>query len=593
MPLLTLALLCLGAAPAPQLQPRTYLSPSGGWSLRVEPLTRKGTGGADYTMTGGGREAWKQRHPFVLWDAAVTDDGRVGGYGYAGPFVGSLHVVVLSPQGEVLLQEENERRFLGPDSQAVPLALGLFLQPELDRFVVRVDGGDSPSAECWWAYDLAAGKELFRECPKDMLGLEGAIGRASAVKPVPGTPLVLVNWFRHDIRVQPSATGALFQLLDAERRPVWRLDLTHDYELRGDKAAQRLLQDQARQHGAILDIGPKRFELHHVAEKQRVTYNVAEDTAGGWKVTEVARAPLDGKPNQNEVALYKPKLLHEVTLGSSPPPSAASPTVQTTPPAGIDALYRGTIDSTSGLVLLQDLNTKAIHVFERDGREVRVCRPRDEDVAGLHCTRMNAVSDGTLWASDHDTYRHVRFDSEGVSRGIEILGAQNTVFLPDSGAYWGVKGRLEPTLVRIGSGGRRELEYERVADGRWWRSISDLALAADGRIAVLDVSNSFGPAPGAPLVALFDEDGAPSKHFDLPEDLHPRRISYAGPWVLLASWKTEIWLLDTRDGSVGAVDLGAQVHWKAAKALGLAPDASELWVLEAENRRLLRFSMPD
>ncbi|NOT28832.1 MAG: hypothetical protein HOP15_00115 [Planctomycetes bacterium] len=329
MTLLALALVLVAGAPAPELQPKTYSSPSGGWSLRVEPLTREGSGEADYTLTGGGREAWRKRHPFALWEAAVTDGGRVGGYAYVDAVQemasgGSLHVVVLSPKGEVLIDEVHERTMSRMMHAAgEPLALGMFVQHELDRLVVRIAAdADYQSGESWWAYDLAAGKPLFQEHPKVLLGLEGA--EAWGVRAIPKTPLVLVHWYRHGSDAASRSLGATFQMLDAERRPVWNLDLPHDYETRGDREAESLLIGEVFQNGAILATDSGEFVLRHAAEGQRVTYSVACDAQGRWTVSEAKREPF-GPPETTGPVLaqpFRPRLLRAVSLGPPAPPKA-------------------------------------------------------------------------------------------------------------------------------------------------------------------------------------------------------------------------------------------------------------------------------
>jgi hypothetical protein len=170
--MLTLATIALALlAQFDPVQPHTYRSPSGRWSLHVEPHERDGFGDADYALAHGELEVWRASEPFTLWDALVDDEGRVAGYGHTGNPVaggGALHVAVWSPAGELLLHEENERvssRYL--HGSPGPHGTGLFAQPELGRFVVRVyDDGWNELGEQWWAYELATGKVLYRVRPR-------------------------------------------------------------------------------------------------------------------------------------------------------------------------------------------------------------------------------------------------------------------------------------------------------------------------------------------------------------------------------------------------------------------------------------------
>ena len=72
----------------------------------------------------------------------------------------------------------------------------------------------------------------------------------------------------------------------------------------------------------------------------------------------------------------------------------------------------------------------------------------------------------------------------------------------------------------------------------------------------------------------------------------PSLVAHAANWVLLSSHGLPAWLLDTRDGSLRPIELGAEVD-SDPQTLGLAPGGDELWVLEAEALRLLRFALPD
>ena len=65
------------------LHPRTYFSPSGRYTLLVDPSDMCGRFGASYRLTRQGREIWSGQQPFTLWEAAVSDDGVVAGYAYS------------------------------------------------------------------------------------------------------------------------------------------------------------------------------------------------------------------------------------------------------------------------------------------------------------------------------------------------------------------------------------------------------------------------------------------------------------------------------------------------------------------------------
>lgn len=155
--------------PPPTLNPYTVGSASG-FTLLVNPSDMLGRGPADYRMTRDGRVIWEARLPFTLWEAAVTDDGRVAGYGYTHGWrgyadggvpgdMGEFVVALLAPDGHVARRHTESRehsRFLHTPPN--PLAKGLELQEELRRFTIRLEHPDvNARRELRRAYDLDAG----------------------------------------------------------------------------------------------------------------------------------------------------------------------------------------------------------------------------------------------------------------------------------------------------------------------------------------------------------------------------------------------------------------------------------------------------
>ncbi len=278
---------------AAQVQPKTYSSPSGEWTLFVDPTKRLGTGDADCVLSRGGRAVWSERLPFTLIGAVVADDGFVGGYCYGG----TLRVLVLGPGGEVLLKEQHERRSV-PNHRMLPAVVELVLLPE--RFVLRVDvKGSGIDGEEWWLYDLHEGRALRQALPRHELGLPERLGRVCATRAVPGTQLWLVQfWSRED--GLDGAEGAVFALLDDDLRRGWTLDLPRDYELgEGLGVEESRLRREILEHGAILRTFERGFELRLDGGRACATFAVEpaseapDGTQEGWRTIEVARVPYE------------------------------------------------------------------------------------------------------------------------------------------------------------------------------------------------------------------------------------------------------------------------------------------------------------
>ncbi len=317
--------------PTPVLNPKTYTSPSGEFQLHVDPSTMYGQGKGAYRLTRKGAEVWSGEHPFTLWDAAVTDDGVVAGYAYSYGWRGFLpeprdlsrgdfHVVIFDRTGKLRLNEITKREwshFLHTPPN--PLALGILVDKENDRFVVRVRDEDvNRNSESWWVYQLSSGKSLERVEPKEFMEDSESARVSTDARPIPDTPLILTHWW-----LWTSEAGARFTLVDPQGKPVWSLDLPGDYEIPGDREAESRLSRSIRENGAILrsDV-PGRFELRFVADKKRVTFEVkrAPGSKTGWRVREVARADYDPPPTANETPVELPpirlKPVGRITLSS-------------------------------------------------------------------------------------------------------------------------------------------------------------------------------------------------------------------------------------------------------------------------------------
>lgn len=155
------------AAPVPALDPTDYQSPSGRFSLHVEPTERHGAGPARYSQQRGEETVWAGELPFTLQKAVVDDLGRVAGYGYSkGSAIqfdpGDFLLAVIAADGTASALERTPRvesRYL--HAHADPKAATLFLHAELERVVIRVADPDFNRAqERWWVHALDDGRRL-------------------------------------------------------------------------------------------------------------------------------------------------------------------------------------------------------------------------------------------------------------------------------------------------------------------------------------------------------------------------------------------------------------------------------------------------
>jgi hypothetical protein len=288
----------IGFEPPDPVNPATYKSPSGVYALSVNPSDRYGRFGAKYRVTKFGNEVWSATLPFTLFQACITDAGVMAGYGYtrgeygwgndprdSGP--SEFVVAILDARGKARCKHFGRRKHgQGRDINLYPLGTGLIVDEANDRLIVRAV--DLSSEEFWWTYRLSTGALVEKMDPARLMPHASGPSSILAAQLVKRTPLVLVHWWGHD---NFESTGQ-FGLIDFDMNVVWSLNLPADYVVQGDRSAKDELERWIRSHGALLRTDQPRFDLFFAAQSKRVTFAVEQEPAGGWKVTEIARAPF-------------------------------------------------------------------------------------------------------------------------------------------------------------------------------------------------------------------------------------------------------------------------------------------------------------
>jgi hypothetical protein len=325
--------------PPAVLNVKTYTSPSGEFSLEVDPSTMHGQGEASYRLSRGGKEVWAAKHPFTFWEAVVNDDGTVAGYAYQygprgfapggrreDPKPGKFYIAILAPDGKprrVDATDREDSRFLHDAPN--PLATGIFTDASRRHVFVQVRNPDiDAGGERWRAFDLSSGDDVANV---DVPRPGDSARTVMDVQAIRGAPLVLTHWWYSDQKRQ-GGPGAAFTLVDLSdpRKPAeaWRMILPDDY------AAGAGRRDLA-EHAILRCDQPRRFDLQVFAEKQRVTFEVApgpEGLGGDWVVKEVAREPYQTKaavaqsqPAPEKLPEVALKSLGELKLAVPAPPS--------------------------------------------------------------------------------------------------------------------------------------------------------------------------------------------------------------------------------------------------------------------------------
>lgn len=279
----------------PRLLPKRYPSPSGKYTLLVEPTTWGGAGKGRYRLTLGGKTIWQGVRPFTLQKAGVTDSGTVGGYSYSygvegmGPDGrGTLDTVIMDPLGKVRLYHKTVRQMSRfPDSDPVPRADGVIVDGENNRLIVRIaDADPNRGQEYWMQFQLSTGKKLPTLVPARFHERGSPRLLILDARPVPDTPFLLIHWWRFaDWQI-----GARFTLILPDARPVWKLELPDDYAIPGDRNAEESLHDQIRRLGAITFTKPGgQFAIRIAKEKRQAYFTLSRTGNKSWQIQEAGR----------------------------------------------------------------------------------------------------------------------------------------------------------------------------------------------------------------------------------------------------------------------------------------------------------------
>ncbi len=308
LPILTLsALPALGSfAPQRALDPRSYTSPSGSWSLYVNPSAPTGAGKATYTLSYEGETRWSRTHKVTFEKAIVTDGGDSVGYGYTWGREsnrGSFFTAKLSWEGELSFVERLPRKLsrhfhTDPD----PCALDLLHVPAAKRALVRIaDPDHNRASEEWRVFDLREGKLVLSCRPRDRQESADPLQRMMAARVVDATPLVLVQWHSWTRgKTGPHSEGTRYGLLHLDGRCVWNEDLPDDYSGLEYEEMQSFLWT-----GTIVDVGAGRFSVRHYADEKVVTYAVRRAEDDSWMVVEVERGPYETPAREPAVERMK------------------------------------------------------------------------------------------------------------------------------------------------------------------------------------------------------------------------------------------------------------------------------------------------
>jgi hypothetical protein len=230
----------------------------------------------------------------------------------------------------------------------------------------------------------------------------------------------------------------------------------------------------------------------------------------------------------------------------------------------------------------------AVHVFDRDGRQLHRCVPGPDDLDDVPFFGHIAVDgDGHVFlARDDNPDDYLEFDREGRRLGLVPFEGEALAFHPISKHAWLAQYQEAWALDRRG---RTQSRLRRRADRRWFRIVTGMALGEDGSLAVADASRRQSVDAG-PALTLFTPDGTPRVTY--PVNFGGDELVRGRGWAATGGSTHWLPLLRESDGTLFVFETEKEGEGRPID-LTTSPDHGELWVFDRGRRVLSRYAWPE
>lgn len=245
-----------------------------------------------------------------------------------------------------------------------------------------------------------------------------------------------------------------------------------------------------------------------------------------------------------------------------------------------------------GRALVQDGATGAVHVFDKSGKRLFVCRPEPSDFKDPNpIAHLAATRDGGVVAEREFGAGYVFFGSGGERVGAVTLQDHNQSLVYSPAGDVAYAGEFAKGFVQLGTDLAVRAKFERGPDGAWLEGSDPLAVAPDGAVAAVTSSRLNSGRQGA--LALFEKpDPKSGRLIELPEGSPGYCLALGPKWAVIWNYHSDVLLVQRTDGRLVRPIVGELGKDKTSWSLGFDPESGELLGLDVSARKLHRFALP-
>lgn len=651
----------------PTLQPYQVISPGGVWRLDVKPSRRDGAGPALTTLTRVSNQEviWKRMLPYTFWQSCVDDNGVVGGFAYTQGmklFMGADHepgefVVAFMDIGGTTFHEERTRRTGGFMDLSYPYANRLHLDAENHRMLIVMHNGQIR------IHGMRDGGLLSAFQP-EREGAAFGYTWPDEIRFVSGTDLILLEshgaWGNSD----ETTSSSCVQLIDANGRMVWAASHRKVYGPEKkwpypryvilDPAVALPEEDEAdpfhdkapedpfatEDPGANSDKAPElagppaptaiaTFAIYFGDTEEKAVFRVLDASVNhglsDYRVAEVSR-------EKHTLPAQEQKMDEDAELPTDVPKAVAKQLgkfalkkADGSPLTGISAVAIGPEEKIHAM----EEGTGQVHVFDRNGTYLHLCDPGKQYVVETNQFSASlAVDDkgevfvkisGKVEPADKPEDRlaghYLRFSATGrlheetlAPPSPECSGNLSTQPLSQHLIFRGFG--KEVAIHRRDPHGSLVTTLTHRADGQWLDYIQDVAVAADGSLAVRDRTrgNEFGgfttSVPVLPSqlptenVSLYAADGTPLRTLDFTRYAALTRIAYDGKRIVATAEFDRshpvLYVFAVDGTAVGSVEIAELTGKEHVSLLAfMVANGKEIAVVDQVSGMAFRYAMPE